>query len=547
VAKGDWGGIIVMKKIMNIPIWSLILIVLLGTMLIRPSPAPPEDAHDGHTMDIPSSPAIEYWTCGMHPSVKISVEQYDKGSNQCPICSMDLVPVRGHSQGEGSEAGEENLPRLTLSKRSRRLAGIETTEVERIPLFKEIYTVGTVTYDEGKIALVSAWFAGRIDRLFVDFTCVPVKKGEHLVWIFSPQLITAQEEYLLSLKAASRAEGSYEGADDLLKASRRKLLRLGLTEEQLEKLEKEKEVQDHITVYSPIGGTVIHKNAVEGMYVKEGDPIYKVADLTSLWVTIDIYEYELGWVRLYQEVEITMPAFPGEVFRGKIAFIDPFLNPKTRTAKVRINLPNPELRFKPEMYVNARIRIPLGEFGMLLSPGMIGKYICPMHPEVVLDQAESCPRCGMDLIKVEGEMIESPRYICPMGCIDPRDNPGRCPECGMALVKDITEPDEEATSLAIPKSAVLETGRRQIVWVDKGEGKYEARTVTLGPPATAEINGADEPYFPVISGLREGEKVVTRGNFLIDSQSQLSGFASAEYGGALGDGETPVMSSGHQH
>jgi len=535
-----------MNGIRNILPWSFVLIVLFGTMLSPPSPALPEVAHDGHTVNIPSPPAIEYWTCGMHPSVRIAPKQYEKGSTKCPICSMDLVPVSGHSREEEAEGEEESPVQLTLSKRSRRLAGIETTEVGHLPLFKEIYTVGTVTYDEGKIALVSAWFPGRIDRLFVDFTGVPVKKGEHLVWIFSPRLITAQEEYLLSLKAAIRSEGSYEGADDLLKASRRKLLRLGLTEEQVKTLEKEKEVQDHLTVYSPIGGTVIHKNAVEGMYVKEGDPIYKVADLTSLWVTIDIYEYELGWVRLYQEVEITMPSFPGEVFRGKIVFIDPFLNPKTRTAKVRINLPNPELRFKPEMYVNARIRIPLGEFGMLLSPGMIGKYICPMHPEVVLDQAESCPRCGMDLIKVEGEMIESPRYICPMGCIDPRDNPGRCPECGMVLMKDTAEPDEEATSLAIPKSAVLETGRRQIVWVEKEEGKYEARTVTLGPPAAAEINGADEPYFPVISGLRAGEKVVTRGNFLIDSQSQLTGAASAEYGGALGDAEAPTM-SGHQH
>jgi membrane fusion protein, copper/silver efflux system len=538
-----------MKIIINIPIWSLILIFLLGTVLILPYPALPEDDHSGHDMAAPAEPEIEYWTCGMHPSVNISPEQYDKGSTKCPICSMDLVPVRGHSRGEEAEAGEETPPQLTLSKRSRRLAGIETTDVKRLPLFKEIYTVGTVTYDEGKIALVSAWFAGRIDRLFVDFTGVPVKKGDHLVWIYSPRLITAQEEYLLSLKASLRSGGSYEGADELLQASRRKLLRLGLTEEQVEKLEGEKVVQDHITVYSPIGGTVIHKNAVEGMYVKEGEPIYKVADLTHLWVTIDIYEYELGWVKLYQEVEITLPAFPGEVFRGKIAFIDPFLNPKTRTAKVRVNLPNSDLRFKPEMYVNARIRVPLSEFGMLLSPVMIGKYICPMHPEEVSEEAGSCPRCGMDLIKVEGEMIGVTRYLCPMGCIDPRDSPGKCPECGMALVKERVEPDGENIALAIPKTAVLETGRRQIVWVDEGEGRYEARTVTLGPEATAEIAAAEEPYFPVLSGLEEGELVVTRGNFLIDSQSRLtsSSSASAEYGGALGDGEVPAMPPGHQH
>ncbi len=525
---------------------AFMMFALFGPALLLPSPAWPEDEHAGHTMAAPAEPEIEYWTCGMHPSVKISPEQYDKGSTQCPICSMDLVPVYSASREGEAESGEETPARLTLSKRSRRLAGIETTEVVRLPLFKEIYTVGTVTYDEGKVALVSAWFAGRIDRLFVDFTGVPVKKGDHLVWIYSPRLITAQEEYLLSLKAARRSGENYQGADELLQASRRKLLRLGLTEEQVQKLEEEKEVQDHITVYSPIGGTVIHKNAVEGMYVKEGEPIYKVADLTSLWVTIDIYEYELGWVKLYQEVEITLPAFPGEVFSGKIAFIDPFLNPKTRTAKVRVNLPNPDLRFKPEMYVNARIRVPLSEFGMLLSPAMIGKYICPMHPEVVSEEAGSCPRCGMDLIKVEGEMIGETHYVCPMGCVEPRDDPGRCPECGMNMVKEIVAPAEDATSLAIPRSSVLETGRRQIVWVDEGKGKYEARTVTLGPAATAEINGTEEPYFPVLSGLREGELVVTRGNFLIDSQSRLTGSASSAFGGALGEGEAPAM-SGHQH
>ncbi len=535
-----------MNRIPFIAVVALVIIAGGGMFLTLPSSGLGEDDQPKHIMNAPSAAKIEYWTCGMHPSVHISLRQYDEGNTQCPICSMDLVPVSASPEVDGEEPGRELGAGLAISGRQRRLAGIETTEVRRIPLFKEIYTVGTITYDEGKTALVSAWAGGRIDRLFVDFTGVPVKKGEHLVSIYSPQLIIAQEEYLLSLKASRRGGEAYPGAEELFAAGRRKLLRLGLTEEQIAHLESEGRVEDHITVFSPIGGTVIHKNALEGMYVKEGEAIYRVADLSRLWIMIDIYEYELGWVRLYQEVEITTPAFPGEVFRGRIVFIEPFLDPETRTAGVRVDLPNPDLRFKPEMYVNARIRVPLGEFGLLLDPELEGKYICPMHPEAVAEQPGPCPRCGMETVKVESQMIRPVRYACPMGCIEPRSEPGRCPECGMVLVEEIVVPEEEKPPLAIPKSAVLNTGRRDIVWVDEGEGKYRARVVTLGPEAFAATDGPAEPYYPVFFGLSEGEAVVTRGNFLLDSQSQLTGAAAAAYGGALGDQETPAV-PGHQH
>ncbi len=270
---------------------SLLTITIVVALLFL-SPVWSQHEHPVHRMKPTSEkPEITYWTCGMHPSVKVKPVEYEEGSTKCPICAMDLVPVYRQA-GPEREAG--GPVQLTLGERARKLAGIETSTVERLSLFKEIYTVGTVTYDEGKLALVSAWAPGRIDRLFVDFTGVPVKQGEHLVSIYSPELITAQEEYLLAWRAARSG-----GSDELLKSSRRKLLRLGLSEEQIKKLEKVGEVHDHITVFSPIGGTVIKKHALEGMYVKEGEPIYQVADLSQLWVMVDIYEYELGWVRLY--------------------------------------------------------------------------------------------------------------------------------------------------------------------------------------------------------------------------------------------------------
>ncbi len=477
--------------------------------------------------------SITAYTCGMHPSVRISPEEFAAGNRKCPICSMDLVPV---ASGEGS-AVSPSVPSLRLDSGQIRRAGIETAAVRRRPLFKEIDTVGTVTYDESKVALVAAWSGGRIDRLFVDFTGVPVGKGEHLVWIYSPELITAQEEYLVARKRAGTDERDLSGAGRL------RLRRLGLTDEQILKLEEEGDVADHITVYSPIGGTVIEKPAMEGKYVKKGDPLYRIADLSRLWVVLDIYEYELGWIRPYQEAEITVPAYPGESFSARIVFIEPFLDPRTRTVKVRLNLPNPDGRFKPEMFVNARIRVPLSEFGRLLEPELVGKYICTMHPEIIADVPGACPRCGMDLVKVSAELAGAYEFVCPMNCIPPRKQPGECPVCGMKLKKAYESKEDPLT---VPVPAVIDTGRRRIVWVESGENTYRARPVEIGPEAVSEEGDDLRSFYPVVSGLREGEKVVVRGNFLIDSQSRLTGRTEAAYGGALEE-DSPAPMSGHRH
>ena len=506
--------------------WPAVIVFCLGmgSYIIgckeKTSGVPSTHRHEDKTQS-----EILYWTCGMHPTV------HSDKAGKCPICFMDLVPV----YAEDKTAETKEKVHLRLSETARNLAEIRTSVVVRRRLNKKIYAVGKVDYDESKIAYVSAWTEGRIDRLFADFTGTRVRKGDHLVEIYSPQLVSAQDEYLIALRSGNK---------HLIDSSKKKLLLLGITKGQIKEVAKKGKAQTHLTIYAPIGGTVIYKNAVEGMYVKEGDSIYRIADFSSLWVMVDIFEYEIGWVKLGQEVEITVMSYPGEIFKGRVAFIDPFLNKKTRTVKVRVNVNNSGLRLKPGMYVNAKIKSSISDFGLPMDRSLYGKYICPMHPDVSQEKEGVCPKCGMKLEKnklpEERKIIQEKKmvYVCPMmEDSDVVSNvPGDCPKCGMKLIPKEVEVEGDMV-LAVPKLAVLDTGRRKLVYVEVGPGQYAARDVQLGPEAMSKVKGDEKAFYQVKSGLSEGERVVTRGNFLMDSQTQLTGAAEAVYGGAIGKDE----------
>ncbi|HLG31205.1 MAG TPA: efflux RND transporter periplasmic adaptor subunit, partial [Candidatus Brocadiales bacterium] len=338
-----------------------------------------------------------YWTCAMHPSVRM------EEPGKCPICGMNLIPVQ-----EGAETLREEgeVSRAELSERARELTAVKTDKVEYLPLTKDIYTVGRVDYDERRLKYVAARIMGRIDKLFVDFTGLDVPEGDPLIWIYSPDLVSTQEEYLLALETQdkvkdSRIKETLEGAQRLVEASKNRLLLWGIKEEQIKELEKTRKANTHLTIYAPIGGTVISKDAFEGKYVMQGEKIYTISDLTNLWIKADVYEYEMAWVKVGEQVEITTPTYPGEAFTGTVSFIDPFLDEKTRSVKIRVDVKNPERKLKPGMYVNARIRVPLEEVYHVgaTEKSVITSYVCVTEPGKQYSYANPgvCPHCAEKL------------------------------------------------------------------------------------------------------------------------------------------------------
>ncbi len=424
---------------------------------------------------------VQWWTCSMHPQIR------RPKPGRCPICAMELIPVATDA-GEEEEGG---LRRLTVSEAAKALMEVQTSPVERRLVTAEVRMVGKVEYDETKLGYLTARVPGRIDRLYVDYTGIEVKKGDHLVYLYSPDLLDTQAALLAAMKAAEDLqESDLVVMRDLTKAdveSARERLRLwGITEEQIAEIEERGTPADHMTIYAPMGGIVIHKNAQEGMYVQTGTRIYTIADLSAVWVKLDAYESDLVWLRYGQKVTFTTEAYPGETFTGTIVFIDPFLSEKTRTVKVRVNVPNPERKLKPGMFVRAIVRTEVAMGGRVVDPDLAGKWICYMHPEVVSDGPGDCTICGMSLVQTE--------------------------EVGYISFSEA----EVNKPLVIPASAALLTGTRAVVYVQvPGTDKptYEGREIVLGPRAG--------DHYIVRHGLQEGELVVTHGNFKIDSALQI--------------------------
>lgn len=444
------------------------------------------------------------WTCSMHPQVR------QNKPGQCPICGMNLTPV-----SKGSEQAE-----------NEKRAGIETEPVKSRELFKEIRTVGKLDYNESRVAYIAARIAGRVDRIHADFTGIQVKKGDHLVDIYSPDLFVAQGELLRALEGFEKTKGDRTFAEANLDSARTKMRLLGILPEQLDMIEKSRKTSTYLTVYAPIGGTVIEKSVRSGQYVKEGDMLYRIADLDPIWLYMDIYEYDLGWVRYGQAVEVTLEAYPTKRFRGTVTFIDPFLDDKSRTVRARVNLKNPDRTLKPAMYASALIRVKLMADGTPEPTGLEGKYICPMHPEIVQERPGQCTVCEMPLERVPE--TTGPTATEKKGHSDSTKQTGKEPKAKLAGV------------LAIRATAVLNTGRRTVTYRQRIDGAYELVELQLG----AQADGKDDAgqaisYYPVLKGLKEGDRVVVRGGFLLDSQHQINGMPSLLYD--LG------QSAAHQH
>jgi len=337
------------------------------------------------------------------------------------------------------------LGHVSISPTQRVMANVATVEVRQQTLNKEINAVGIVQYDQSRQAKVTAWIAGRIDRLNVNKVGDLVSKSRPVAEVYSPDLLSSQQEYLLAIKSRDQLKNSpipsiSQNGEGLVASAKQRLMLFGVKESQIAALEKSGKPNIRLPIYTPLSGVVIEKMVQQGQYVNTGDVLFNIADLSKVWVEVEVYENEFPNIHIGQQVEIRSQSFPSRPFSGRIAYIYPFLDPKTRTVKARVEMPNPGMRLKPDMFVNAVIKVPLG------------------------------------------------------------------------------------SSIVVPVTAVMDTGKRQVVWVETSAGMFEPRDVQVGQKTDDKAQ--------ILAGLKSGDKVAVSGGYLIDSEAQLKGGGGGHAGHA---------------
>ena len=432
----------------------LICVLLLLTSLAACSK---QGAADGEKSQ------IDYWTCTMHPSV------HAKDPGKCPICSMTLVPVmKKDSGGATSPSASSSVPPVEKDKKaddmkgmgdmpgmsggSKEMAqekpsefrvpverqqqiGVTYATVETKPLHHTIRAAGKVAPDTQRVWRVVARAGGYVQELGVSAPGEVVKKDQVLMTLYSPDLLTTQRELIDLLRMRDSApKGPHSARGDaqaLIESAKRRLRLWNITDEQIAKIEQTRQAEESLPILSKVDGVVQTLPVTQGMTIAPGNTLVDVADLSVVWVWGEFYQEELPMLRVEQEVTVTSDAYPSEPFKGQLSLVDPFINDVKRTGRVRLDIQNPELKLKPDMYVNVLLEMDMGE------------------------------------------------------------------------------------SLVVPVSAIMPTGKRNVAFVDKGEGKLEPRFLELG--------GKFGDFYAVKSGLKEGERVVASANFLIDAESKIQG------------------------
>jgi len=356
------------------------------------------------------------YTCGMHPQV---IQDHP---GNCPICGMKLTPIRS---GAGTDTNAASSSTIAVDAATRQSMNLRTALVEAGPLRKTIRTVGTIDYNETAMADVTTRYKGWIEKLDADATGQLVHRGDPLFEVYSPELYDAEVQFLQAV--TNKFKSGIASRQEAI----RNLKNFDVPDAQIAEIETNRQVLRTLPMPAPISGFVIEKDAVAGQMVDAGIRLYRIADLSIVWVLAEIYEQDLPFVQLGQEVVVKVPAFPDREFRGRVTFIYPTVDEKTRTERVRLEFENPGYFLKPGMFVSAQIQVELADSAVL-----------------------------------------------------------------------------------VPDSAILRSGEKNTVFVALDGGKFEARDVALG------VEGADD-LVQILSGLNAGERIVTSGQFLLDSESQL--------------------------
>lgn len=299
----------------------------------------------------------QIYTCPMHPQI-IS----DKPGS-CPICGMDLVPIE--SVGKGDKKDEvEGLSKVFVSDKQAKMLGLTYEKAEKREIKKEIVTSATIVQDETRLYKINTKISGWVEKLFVNQTGQYVRKGQALMDVYSPEILSAKEEYISILKSLEKIKDGDSLKNTLisLKNSAKERLRLlDVSEEEIEKLEKEKKAKKTVTIYSPYSGFVLEKMIVEGQRLMMNEIVFTISDLSRVWADVDIYQPDLPFIRIGMPVSITLPYMKNKIFQGKVSFIYPQLNPETRTLKVRLDVENHDYILKPMMYAEARLKYSVGK------------------------------------------------------------------------------------------------------------------------------------------------------------------------------------------
>ena len=376
--------------------------------------------HNEVTEHVHEEGTEQIWTCAMHPQIR------QNKPGKCPICGMDLIPLK--TSDSADEAIDPKA--IQLSKEAAALANIQTTVISRQNPIKDIQLYGTIQADERLSQSQTSHVSGRIEKLFINFTGESVKQGQTIATIYSPELLSAQQELLEAAKMQSVQPA-------LIQAAREKLRLWKLTDEQIARVEQSGNVSALVEIKANTGGIVVSKKVSQGDYINQGSVLFDIANLSQVWAMFDAYEVDLPFLKVGDKIDFTLQAVPGKTFTGRISFIDPILDRTIRTAKIRVETANSGMQLKPEMYANAIIKAPLKQF----------------NNEVV-----------------------------------------------------------------IPKSSVLWTGKRSIVYVKQPNTQSPAfmlHEIELGP-------SLGDSYV-VLSGVNEGDEIVTNGAFTIDASAQLEG------------------------
>ncbi len=423
------------KRTIIIATSTLIVGVLVGWLFFSKTSEPKAENQD-HT----AAQSKNIWTCSMHPQIR----RNEPG--QCPICGMDLIPLE-------VDGGEVDSMAVSMSPTAMKLAHVQTMIVGSGNVEKAIRLNGKVQADERLLFTQSSHIPGRIEKLSINFTGDFVSQGQVIAYVYSPDLVTAQEELLVAKKIS-------QPQPELFKAAKQKLKNWKLTDKQIEQMIASNKTMDQFPILANVSGYVTKKMVNLGDYIKQGEPMYEIADLSKVWVLFEVYESDMAWIKKGASVSYSVESIPGKTFKGAVSYIDPIIDPKTRVAKARIEVNNTQLTLKPEMFVSGTVE---------------------------------------------------------------------------SKVKSKT------SSITIPKTAVMWTGKRSVVYEMKSTEQgvsFLMREVTLGP-------ALGESYV-IESGLNPGEEIAVNGTFSIDAAAQLAGKPSMmnREGGKQSTGSMPGMDMG---